>query len=601
MSTRFPADSSATAPALVWDGPRLAAAFGRAASWLDHHHEQVNALNVFPVPDGDTGTNMAMTLRSALEGSPSEAPTAGAMAARIAHGALMGARGNSGVILSQIFRGFAAAIRDRDEIDGRDLALALGEAQTMAYRAVMRPVEGTMLTVIRGAAERASTAARRTPSLGTVLQAAVAGAREALASTPELLDILRQAGVVDAGGQGIVYILEGLEHYASGQTLVTAGSEAANSTVTTTGAGMAFLDQLGELHGEDPFGYCTNFMIVGEHLDFETTRDRIAAMGQSAVIVGDDSIIKVHIHTENPGKVLDLALGLGDLDQIKIDNMSKQTDALTAQRAEALAGEIDAPEPVAARTSEAVSTLPASNGAASPSPSASPPQEPPARQPNTGNHAVVSCAAGDGLADALRAMGATTVVRGGQTNNPSTADLLAAVEAEEVDQVLILPNNKNIILTANQISELTTKQVRVVPSISVPQGLAALAVFNDDHTLDRNATEMTKAMQSVRTVELTVAVRDVELNGVQVAKGQTIGLIDDQLFVSGDTTAGVAHDVFARMPRADAELISLFPGQDAGDEDVRSVAAVVQETFPDAEVEIHAGGQPHYLFIIAIE
>ena len=603
MSTPFPAESSTTSPALVWDGPRLAAAFALAAAWLDHHHEQVNALNVFPVPDGDTGTNMAMTLRAALEGPPGDAPTAGAMAARIAHGALMGARGNSGVILSQIFRGFAAAIRDRDEIDGRDLALALNEAQTMAYRAVMRPVEGTMLTVIRGAAERASTAARRTPSLATVLQAAVAGARDALASTPELLDILRQAGVVDAGGQGVVYILEGLGRYASGETIPTDASEATVHPVTTTGAGMAFLDQLGELHGEDPFGYCTNFMIVGEHLDFESTRDRIAAMGQSAVIVGDDSIIKVHIHTENPGQVLDFAIGLGELDQIKIDNMSKQTDALTAQRAEALAVTTDDLDTVATQAPVplAVSTMPGLNGAASPAPSTPRSPDLPAHQPDTANLAVVSCAAGDGLADALRAMGATSVVRGGQTNNPSTADLLAAVEAEGVDQVIILPNNKNIILTANQIAELTTKQVRVVPSTSVPQGLAALAAFNDDHTLDRNAIDMAAAMRSVRTVDLTVAVRDVELNGVQVAKGQTIGLIDDQLFVSGDTTAGVARDVFARLPHADAELISLFPGQDAGDEDIRSVAAVVHEAFPDAEVEIHAGGQPHYLFIIAIE
>ncbi len=604
MSTPLPGEASATSPALVWDGPRLAAAFALSASWLDDHHEQVNALNVFPVPDGDTGTNMAMTMRSALDGSAGEGATAGAMAGRIAHGALMGARGNSGVILSQIFRGFAAAIRDRDEIDGRDLALALNEARAMAYRAVMRPVEGTMLTVIRGAAERAGRAAERTPSLATVLHAAVAGAREALASTPALLDILRQANVVDAGGQGIVYILEGLERFANGQTFAPVASVSADAGVAATGASMAFLDQLGDLHGEDPFGYCTNFMIFGDNLDFETSRDRIAAMGQSAVIVGDESIIKVHIHTENPGEVLAFAVGLGDLDQIKIDNMAKQTDALSAQRADARAVRAGAPMTVRApasvapaRTIMAEPVAPAINGTAAPAPG----REIPERQPNLGTQAVVTCAAGDGLADALRTMGATTVVRGGQTNNPSTADLLAAVEAEEVDLVIILPNNKNIILTANQISELTLKQVRVVPSTSVPQGLAALAAFNDDHPLDQNVRAMTTAMRTVRTVELTVAVRDVELNGVQVAKGQTIGLIDDQLFVSGDTTAGVARDVFARMPSADAELISLFPGEDAGKNDTKAVARVIEETFPDAEVEIHAGGQPHYLFIIAIE
>jgi DAK2 domain fusion protein YloV len=556
---------------LVWDGPRLASAFALSASWLDHHHEQVNALNVFPVPDGDTGTNMAMTMRSALAATSGDGSSAGVVAGQIAHGALMGARGNSGVILSQIFRGFAAPIRDRDEIDGRDLALALGEARDMAYRAVMRPVEGTMLTVIRGAAERASKAAERSPSLVTVLHAAVMGARDALASTPGLLDILRQANVVDAGGQGVVYILEGLERFAGGETFAP---DELSDTATATGASMAFLDQIGELHGEDPFGYCTNFMVFGKDLDFEKSRNHIAAMGQSAVIVGDDSILKVHIHTENPGRVLDYAIGLGDLDQIKIDNMSKQTDALTAQRSDAVSS---SPAPVLPRLAL---------------------EE---RQPNLGSQAIVTCAAGDGLADALRAMGATTVVRGGQTTNPSTADLLDAVEAEDVDQVILLPNNKNIILTANQIAELTPKQVRVVPSTSVPQGLAALAVFNDGHNLDQNVENMSDALKTVQTVELTMAVRDVELNGVQVAKGQTIGLIDDQLFVSGDSIPAVARDVLARIPRTDAELISIFPGEDACEEDVRAVSDVVSETFTSAEVEVHEGGQPHYLFIIAIE
>jgi len=568
VSASLQADSNAAAPALVWDGPQLADAFALAASWLDRHHEQVNALNVFPVPDGDTGTNMSMTMRSALDGSSGNGSSAGDMAGRIAHGALMGARGNSGVILSQIFRGFAAAIRDREEIDGRDLALALTAAQTMAYRAVMRPVEGTMLTVIRGAAERASKAAERTPSLVPVLHAAVTGARDALESTPELLDILRRANVVDAGGQGVVFILEGLERFATGEPF---DPVEAHQDATTTGAGMAFLDQLGELHGEDPFGYCTNFMVFGNNLNFDKCRDHIATMGQSAVIVGDDTIIKVHIHTENPGGVLEYAIGLGDLDQIKIDNMSKQTDSLSAQRSDAV----------------------------SPSTAGAPAQE--VRQAHPGTQAVVTCAAGDGLADALRTMGATTVVRCGQSNNPSTAELLEAVEAEEMDQVILLPNNKNIILTANQIAALTMKQVRVVPSTSVPQGLASLAVFNDGHSLEHNVADMSEALKSVQTIELTRAVRNVELNGVQVASGQTIGLIDDQLIVSGDSTAGVARDVFTRIPRSDAELISVFPGEDSGEDDVRAISDIISETFPDAEVEIHEGGQPHYLFIIAIE
>lgn len=576
MSASLPVESNPASPALVWNGAQLARALALSASWLDRHHERVNALNVFPVPDGDTGTNMAMTMRSALEGLAEDGSTAsaGTVAGQIAHGALMGARGNSGVILSQIFRGFAAAIRDRDEIDGRDLALALTGAQTMAYRAVMRPVEGTMLTVIRGAAEGATKASERTPSLVTVLHAAVTGAREALASTPGLLDILRQANVVDAGGQGIVHILEGLERFAQGETFLP---EAGSGDIVTAGATMAFLDDLAELHGEDPFGYCTNFMVFGRDLDFERSRDYIAAMGQSAVIVGDDTVIKVHIHTENPGRVLEYAIGLGDLDQIKIDNMSKQTAALASQR------------------SGAVATVGDAAGGATPGFQDTDGQSDPATL------AVVTCAAGDGLADALRTMGATAVVRGGQTNNPSTADLLEAVDALTAAQVILLPNNKNIILTANQIAALTTKQVAVVPSASVPQGLAALGVFNAHHTLEQNVADMTAALASVQTVELTKAVRDVELNGVQVAKGQTIGLIDGQLSVSGDSTAGVARDVFARLPRADAELVSVFPGEDAGSADVQAISDIVTEACPDAELEIHAGGQPYYLFIIAIE
>ena len=288
----------------------------------------VNALNVFPVPDGDTGTNMAMTMRAAVQAIKPDEDRASEVARQIAYGALMGARGNSGVILSQIFRGFASGIQNRDALDGRDLAVALDGAREMAYKAVMRPVEGTMLTVIRGAADSALQASQRTPSLLAVLQEAIAGARDTLAATPTMLEILRQAGVVDAGGQGIVVILEGLERYATGNLSI----EPDQVFDQGIGAGMAFLDQVEETHGEDDFGYCTNFMVFGQDIPFDLVRDRLAGMGQSAVIVGDETMVKVHIHTENPGEVLQYALSLGYLDQIKIDNMSLQTDALTEQR-----------------------------------------------------------------------------------------------------------------------------------------------------------------------------------------------------------------------------------------------------------------------------
>lgn len=548
--------------AMVWDGPRLVEAFALAAAWLDHHHERVNALNVFPVPDGDTGTNMALTMRSALEAAQDPDPSAGEVAARIAYGALMGARGNSGVILSQIFRGFANAIQARDEIDGEDLARALTASQTMAYKAVMRPVEGTMLTVIRGAATRAAGAAQRTPSLVTILHEAVVGAQRALDSTPELLDILRQAGVIDAGGQGVVLILEGLEKYANGEAATFADEELSG----TVGANMAFLDQVDELHGADAFGYCTNFMVFGSGMNFGRTRDDIAAMGQSAVIVGDDRILKVHIHTLDPGAVLAYAVKLGDLDQIKIDNMTAQTDALATQRSDAVpaTGETFAPDP-------------------------------------QGDVAIVAVAAGEGIANALTTMGCTAIVRGGQTMNPSTEDLLTAVEAQVVDKVIILPNNKNIVLAANQVAGLTAKQVRIVPAISIPQALAALAVFNADHALDENTSDMSKAIEAIQTVELTHAVRDVELNGVCVSSGQTIGLLDDELIASGDSLSDVARMAFARIDRDDAELVSVFTGKDASGSDTDALRLILARAYPDAEVEVHDGGQPHYLFIIGIE
>jgi len=553
--------SSVVSPSLtpiqsqLWNGRQLAEAFGHAAEWLDAHHEQVNALNVFPVPDGDTGTNMAMTLKAAVQAIGDEEQSVSEVCRLLAHGALMGARGNSGVILSQIFRGFASGIQTRDELDGRDLARALNGAQELAYKAVMRPVEGTMLTVIRGAAERASATARRTSSLTTVLNDAIAGAQRALDSTPDLLDILRQAGVVDAGGQGIVIVLQGLERYARGD--VTIDPEVVSPL--GTGANMAFLDFNADLHGEDEFGYCTNFMVLSDGFDFQTARDDIAAMGRSAVIVGDGVMLKVHIHTENPGQVLEYAIGLGSLDQIKIDNMATQTAVLTAQRATAV-----------------VDAVP-------------------------GSIAIVAVASGEGLANALRTMGATCIVPGGQTMNPSTEELLKAVEQAPCDEVILLPNTKNSILTANQVASLTKRSVRVVPTISVPQALAALASFHPEKPLDANVENMTAALAAVISLELTRAVRDVEISGIQVAKGQTIGLINDELIVAGDDLPSVARELLARTDAGDAELITVFSGEDATDADIAALRRVVDDAFPGAESEFQVGGQPHYLFVIGIE
>jgi DAK2 domain fusion protein YloV len=552
---------------IVWDGPALLAAIEAATDWLAAHADQVNALNVFPVPDGDTGTNMLLTMRAAVaEATLHNEQTAGAMAARIARGALMGARGNSGVILSQIVRGFATVIADHQALNGRDLVAALASASEMAYRAVMQPVEGTMLTVIRVAAERA--AAARRASLATVLEAAVEGARDALAETPRQLAILRHAGVVDAGGQGVVYLLEGLERYAHGET--TGGERPVPAA--SLGAAMTFLDQIDELHGEDAFGYCTNFMVIGEGIDVERVRADLAAMGQSAVIVGDETLLKVHLHTLNPGEALDYAVKLGELDQIKIDNIQLQTKALTVQRAAPVTPESGAGVPFRAVAIEPV-----------------------------GRQAVLAVATGDGIVAALRSMGATDVIPGGETMNPSIEDLLTSVAAALADEVIILPNDPNSILTAGQVPALTSRAVRVVPSRSVPQGLAALAAFNADADLEANVATMTRALSQVRTVKLTRAVRDAMIDAVQVTAGEIIGLVDDRLIASGRDETAVACSALDRAGLDEAELVTIFTGDGARPEQPAALQAAIERGYPHLTVEVLEGGQPHYLFVIGVE
>jgi DAK2 domain fusion protein YloV len=563
--TESPAQSRA-----VWNGEALLDAMASATTYLSNARDEVNALNVFPVPDGDTGTNMAMTMRSApgaaRERGGDARRRAGAVAHRLAFGGLPGARGNSGVILSQIFRGFATPIAELDEIDGRDFAKALASASAMAYKAVMKPVEGTMLSVIRGAAERAEQVAARTPSLPTTLDAAVTGATAALAKTPQQLPILKQAGVVDAGGHGVVLILQALRDYARGEE--HAAPAASVNGPAPVGASMAFLDKIDELHEADVFGYCTNFMVFGNDIDFDRAREEIAAMGQSAVIVGDSSMIKVHIHTEHPGQVLEYAVGLGDLDQIKIDNMTQQSQTLEAQRAEARAAEPNGLSP---------DTAPATK------------------------QAILAVASGDGVSDALRSMGASGIIPGGQTMNPSTEEMLAAVNATAGDEVLLLPNNKNILMAAQQVPMLTDKQVRIVPTRSIAQGLASLAAYNDEAGLQANLEAMTHAATTVTTVELTQAVRDVLLRGIKVATGQVIGLLDEDLVAAGANEIEVLGETLSTADRPNAELVTIFSGEGVSEDDTNQVERTVADMMPEAEIEVHPGGQPHYRFIISIE
>lgn len=562
-------------PVVACDGARLLAALDAAGENLARHAEAINTLNVFPVPDGDTGKNMLLTMRAALEAAHAAAAegattSAADLAARLARGAMLGSRGNSGVILSQILRGFVRGLAGANVIDGPTLAAALREAATTAYRAVQQPVEGTMLTVIRVAAEAGEEALGAGGELGAVLDAALAGARVALARTPDLLPRLREAGVVDAGGQGIVILLEGAVLHAHGVALTaSAGVSQAGTTGMNDPAQLAdFLDA----HSTDEVGYCTNLLIAprgGQTLDFADIRERLLALGESGVVIGDEELIKIHIHTEDPGAVLSEAVHWGELGQIRIDNMTQQVEAVTAGvRA------TTAPPPT---TSAAAATV-----------------EPSGPQ-------IVAVASGAGLVEVLRGLGAALIVSGGQTMNPSTEELLRAVEALPGDEVILLPNNGNVILTARQVTDLTQKRVVVVPTRSVPQGIAALTALNFDASLDTNTAAMTEAAGAIRSAEVTRAVRSATIDGVLVVAGQCIGLVDGKLVYAGDTPAEVLLALLDCTAADNAELITLYHGADVTEGEGQAMVKSLAGHYPDAAIELVAGGQPHYTYLMSVE
>ncbi|HEV2527175.1 MAG TPA: DAK2 domain-containing protein [Thermomicrobiales bacterium] len=546
-----------------WTGAGLLAAIQLASADLARERQTVNALNVFPVPDGDTGTNMDLTMNAAItEAAPlADDPevAAGEVARRLARGALLGARGNSGVILSQILRGLAQGLEGRAVVSARDLARALASASEMAYGAVLKPVEGTMLTVIRAASEGA---VRADDTIPDVLAGALAAAQEALDRTPEQLDLLRQAGVVDAGGQGVVILIRGLERASRGEKGRPPAIDARPARLDAT-----FADATDDAHGEDAWGYCTNFVVLGQNLDVARARVELAAMGSSAVIVGDDTILKVHIHMANPSQALDYGLRLGELTNIRIDNMEIQTRELREQRADRTAGE----------------TLP--------------------RRPSggIGRQVVLAVAAGAGLTEALLSMGAERVIDGGETMNPSTAQILEAIEATDAAEVILLPNHPNVIMAANQVRELTERAVRVVPTRSVTQGIAALSSYNADGGLDANAKAMTDAMSHVHTLQVTRASRNAEINGVQVREGQAIVLVDGDLTGASDDAAGLVLGTLGDDRFADVELITVYTGVNATPQHTDGLRALLAERFPDAELEFHDGGQPTYSYVISLE
>jgi DAK2 domain fusion protein YloV len=556
----------------VFNGQDFKRAIQAGYAWLEQHRAAVNALNVFPVPDGDTGTNMTLTLRAATKGiADSTETSAASVAETLARGALMGARGNSGVILSQILRGFSHGLAGKETFLASDFAAALNEAARMAYTAVIKPVEGTILTVIREAAEGAQASAATGADLTAVLEDTVFAARAAVQKTPDLLPTLKQAGVVDAGGQGLTYILEGIWKYARGEPVEMSAKERAEQDAIV---------HKGNIQVEEEFGYEVVFMLAGERLDVAGIRDTITAMGGvSTVVAGDPQLIKVHTHTQTPGKILDYGVSLGSLQDINIENLQEQSLRYEAEgRAER--GE-----------------APSANGRDA---------QAPGDQERGGLHelkdiGIVAVVAGDGWSEVYRDLGVSAIVPGGQTMNPSTEELLAAVEACPFEQVILLPNNGNVILSARQVPHLSKKKIHVIPSDSMPQGITALLAFNLDADFDANGQAMEAAIKHVDTVEITRAVRSVQIDGVNVREGDIIGLVNGRLVTAGPDETPVTREALTRMGAERHEIITVYYGEDIEAPAAQALAQQIKQWFPGVEIEVVSGGQPYYAYIISAE
>lgn len=560
------------------DGVRLAAFLRHGSDYLGQHKEAINALNVFPVPDGDTGINMYLTVSSAGAKLPQDLAgiPVGKVAADFAQGTLMGARGNSGVILSQIFRGLASSLAGKDGAGPAELAAALQKGSDIAYKSVMKPVEGTILTVYREFAAAALKAAEKKTDILEMLGQAIKAGEKALANTPNLLPVLKEAGVVDAGGKGLLCFMEGgLAGLADGRLpapLPTAAS------APTAAPAAKILPQEAAAEEEIAFTYCTQFLVKGEDLPIDQIRGRLSQdpPGDSLLVVGDESLIKIHFHNNHPGQVLEYCAGFGTLHDIIIDNMRDQHHQTIIDAAEAE----EAEKAALAQTAPAW-TLPAAT---------------PARC------GVVAVCVGEGLDRIYGDLGAQ-VISGGQTMNPSAEDLVQAVEECPAAEVVILPNNSNIILTAGQVQYLTEKKVCIVPSKFVTQGLTAMLRFNPEHDAEQNAAAMEKAGQKVLNGELTYAVRDTRYNGFQIKSGDILGLFKGEIVASGSDLGETFRQLIAKMAAEaeEPELLSLFYGHDLDAEQAEALASQAAEACPDLEIETHFGGQPLYYFLIAVE
>ena len=561
--------------------------FLAGAKLLDANKEEVNELNVFPVPDGDTGTNMTMTIMAAARevSALPEEPDMKTLCKAISGGSLKGARGNSGVILSQLLRGFTKGIQDVTEVDAETLQAAFDRAVSQAYKAVMKPKEGTILTVARAGSEKALEMVDTTDNLVEIVNAVLLHMEDVLEQTPDMLPVLKEAGVVDSGGQGLLYFLHGCYQVLLGKEVDIEIDSTAGTVNTQAGAG----EMTGSMRAKSDvvaeadirFGYCTEFIILLEQ-DFthDTEKDfksYLSSIGDSIVCVADDEVVKVHVHTNDPGLAIQRALTYGQLTRMKIDNMREEHHERVIQNAERLAAEQKAQEGGASRS------------------------EPEQKLPHKEN-AFISVSAGDGISDIFRDLGVDIIIEGGQTMNPSTEDILTAIGRLDADHIFVLPNNGNILLAANQAKSMSKDQdVIVIQSKNIPQGVAAMLGFIDGVSAEENEESMNESLKAITEGEVTYAIRDTQVDGKEIKKGDIMGITGKKIEVVGSDVVDTTVDLIQKMLTEESELVTLYYGEESSEEDAARIAAKIGLERLDVEFEIQAGGQPIYYYFISVE
>lgn len=546
--------------------------FLSGAKNLEIKKNWINELNVFPVPDGDTGTNMTLTIMSAAtEVNKLSDASIDELAKAISAGSLRGARGNSGVILSQLLRGFTKVIRDHNEIDGETIALSFQKAVETAYKAVMKPKEGTILTVARAMADKAVQIEDK-ENLETFFESIIKEGDETLARTPEMLPVLKEAGVVDSGGQGLMTVLHGAIDAFNGLE-IELEFEAPEVHIKSTSEPIST--------EEIKFGYCTEFIVKLDkeftEEDEDNMKSYLASLGDSLVFVAGDDIVKVHVHTNHPGKAFEKGLEYGQLTRMKVDNMREEHQERLFR-----SEEVQAARDKERRTEEELQAAK---------------KEEPRKQT-----AFISVTIGDGLSELFKQLGVDVLIQGGQTMNPSTDDMLNAIAEAHAENVFILPNNKNVILAANQAQELTTDcNVFVIPTKTIPQGITAVVSYVPDKSPEDNAADMTEEIESVKTGEVTYAVRDTKIDGVEIKSGDIMGIGDNGILAVGSDVSDVVMKMLEKITDEDSELISIYNGSDYSDEAAEALCERIQEAYPDVDVEVNDGGQPIYYIILSVE